>query len=114
MIFVLEKLKRLEIFLQFWSSDPPKPKRKSFSLHFCTFWTSQESIIDTPRDVLQDRRRVVGLSVDVHWNTVGFCKGLMKIVSYIQSNIKEILDTFVNLSYMRYKALSEPDRTLFC
>ena len=75
---------------------------------------SVEPIIDTPRDVLQDRRRVVGLSVDVHWNTVGLCKGLIKTVSYVQSNIKEIHDIFVNLSYMRYKALSEPDRSLFC
>ena len=38
------------------------------------------------------------MSVDVHWNTVGLCKGLIKTVSYVQSNIKEIHDIFVNLN----------------
>ena len=40
--------------------------------HLLAGGKSVEPIIDTLRDILQDRRRVVGLSVDVHWNTVGF------------------------------------------
>ena len=57
-----------------------------------------ESFIDTLRYVLQDERRIVGLFVDVHWNTVGFCEWLIKAVSHVQSNIKEIHDIFVNLN----------------
>ena len=59
---------------------------------------SVEPIIDTPRDILQDRRRVVGLSIDAHWSTVGFCERLIGTVSYVQSNIREIHDIFVNLN----------------
>ena len=42
---------------------------------------------------------MVGLSVDVHWNTVGFCEDLVRTVSHVQSHIKEIHDIFVNLNF---------------
>ena len=66
-----------------------------------------ESIIDTLRNVLQDRRRVVGLSLDVHWNTVGFCEDLVGTVSYVQSHIKEIHDIFINLNFYLETMISE-------
>ena len=47
------------------------------------------------------------MSVDAHWNTIGFCKDLVGTVSCVQSYIKDIHDIFINLNFYLETMISE-------